>query len=86
MLLPGDRVNYDTLRRACDAGDLALLECVDRGSGEYVAVLAAVAYNPDSGEYCLTPLARMFKGNPYDEVLPPGDTPTEEATSDAGGD
>lgn len=86
MLLPGDRVNYDTLRRACDAGDLALLECVDRGSGEYVAVLAAMGYDATTQEYVVTPLARMFKGNPYDEVRPAGDTPTEEATSDAGGD
>lgn len=85
MLRPGDRVNFDTLRRACDAGDLALVECTNRG-GQYVAVLAAVGYDAVSQEFVLTPLARMFDGNPYDEVRPPGDTPTEEAMSHAGGD
>lgn len=85
MLRPGDRANYDTLRRACSAGDLALVECTDHG-GQYVAVLAAVAYDATTGEYCLTPLVRMFDGNPYDQVQPPGDTPTEEVTKHAGGD
>ena len=85
MLRPGDRVNFDTLRRACDAGDLALVECTDH-SGQYVAVLAAVGYDAVRQEFVLTPLARMFDGNPYLEVQPTGVTPPEEAMSHAGGD
>jgi len=75
MLLPGDQANFDTLCRACHANDLALLECVDRG-GEYVAVLVAVGYDPTTKEYCMTPLAQLFKGDPFEVV-----TPTDDAAA-----
>lgn len=85
MLLPGDRLNFDTLRRACHADDLALLECVD-SSGEYVAVVVAVAYDPTTKEYGMTPLAQLFKGDPYAVVTPASDVAAKELCTNARGD
>lgn len=71
-LRPGDCQNFDTLRRAFENGDAALMECVD-GEENYVAVICAVTYDTDKEEFVLTPFARMFDGNPYDEVTPVAD-------------
>lgn len=67
--LPGYKHNYDTLLRAANNGDLALMECTDQTTGELVAVLCAV--NFDNGEYAFAPLARMLEGNPYEYLTPP---------------
>lgn len=80
-LTAGQRANYKTICRAAQAGDLALMDCRDRATGRPVAVLVAV--HLEAGEYVLTPLARLFDGNPYDELDPPdpegGYTSPEEA-------
>ncbi len=65
----GHKANFETLKRACDNGDLALLECTDVVSGKPVIVIAAVGR--DDGDYTFFPLAKMFDGNPYDELNPP---------------
>ncbi|MDP2662063.1 MAG: DUF6117 family protein [Dehalococcoidia bacterium] len=70
MLQEGDKQNYETLLEAAKNGALALVECTDKLTGEYVAVVAAV--NRPMGDYELVPLARLFPGNPYDLVDPPG--------------
>ena len=68
-LQPGDRENFKTLLRAARSGDLALMECSYTAGGSYVAVLCAVGW--DGQEYILTPLAKLFSGDPYQEVTPP---------------
>lgn len=65
----GYKANFQTLQRACRNGDLALLECTDKATGAPVIVVCAVGR--DAGEYVLSPVARMFDGNPYDELNPP---------------
>jgi hypothetical protein len=67
---PGHVANFATLRRACKAGDLALLDCRDKRTGQAVRVIVAVQRETD-GDYTFVPLARMFDGNPYDELDPP---------------
>lgn len=51
----------------CAAG--AKLECVDAASGEPRSVVCAV--NRQGEEYFFVPLAKLFTGNPYDELSPP---------------
>lgn len=64
-----DKRNLETIIRAADNGNLALMECVDKKTGEKVSVVCAV--HMDGLEYVMTPLAKMFKGDPYKEVDPP---------------
>jgi len=64
------KTNFQTLLTAARNGDLALLECTDKATGNPVYVICAVNAGPD-GLYSMTPLAKMFDGNPYDEVGPP---------------
>ena len=61
--------NFDTLRQAFENGDVALLECQLKTTGESVAVVVAV--NRDSDEFAFVPVAMMFKGNPYEMLNPP---------------
>ena len=69
-LLPGHVANFETLKRASKNGDLALMECTDAKTGQYTAVICCVQ-REGNGDYSMVPVARMFDGNPYDELLPP---------------
>ncbi len=68
----GHQTNLDTIIRAANNRDLAVVECQDKFTREPVPVLAAI-YQDASGEYVITPLARLFTGNPYAELLGPGE-------------
>ncbi len=59
----------DDLVAAVNAGQLNLMICQDRKTGEPVAVL--VACKVIDGEFEFAPLARFFNGPPADEVTPP---------------
>jgi len=61
--------NFETLRAAFENGDVALLECQLKTTGESVAVVVAV--NRDSDEFAFVPVAMMFNGNPYEMLNPP---------------
>lgn len=61
--------NFETLREAFENGDVALLECQLKTTGESVAVVVAV--NRDGGEFGFVPFAMMFNGNPYEMLNPP---------------
>jgi hypothetical protein len=65
----GDKKNFETILKAAKKGDLALLECQDADSGEARSVICAVNRNGEGFEF--VPLAKLFAGNPYDEVTPP---------------
>lgn len=69
MLPKGHKTNLNTLIRAAKASALAILDCQDKATGKSVAVLVAV--DQSNGEFEFVPLARMFDGNPYDELNPP---------------
>jgi hypothetical protein len=69
-LKPGDVSNFETIKRAFKNRDVALMECTDAVTGEYVAVICAVQ-EEEGDNVAMVPLARMFAGNPYAEVLPP---------------
>ena len=61
--------NLETLERASADENLALMECTDAITGLPVIAICAVSYI--NGEYSAIPLAKMFDGNPYEELVPP---------------
>jgi hypothetical protein len=68
----GYRLNFQTMLRAAQDGQLALMECTEKATGLSAFVVCMV--NPpdeEDGEVEFVPVARLFDGNPYDEVDPP---------------
>jgi len=62
--------NFETLKQATLNNDVALLECVDAKTGKLVITVCAVDFEPN-GEALFIPLAKMFDGDPYEELIPP---------------
>lgn len=65
----GYQANFETLKRAFADGSVCLMECSDAKTGKPVIAICAV--NFDGQEYQMVPFAKMFDGNPYEELLPP---------------
>ncbi len=63
------KANFTTLQRAFNNDDVCLVACTDRVTGQLVPTLCMV--NVIDDEIQLVPVAKMFTGNPYDEVDPP---------------
>lgn len=74
MAIPeGHKANFHTMQQAAEHEQLALMECTRKADGEKIYVICAVNWYPGAKEeYEFIPLAKLFDGNPYDEVLPPG--------------
>lgn len=70
MIEKGYTQNFETLRRAFHNKDVCLAECTDAKTGARVIAVCAVERDR-IGDFILTPLAKMFDGNPYEELLPP---------------
>jgi hypothetical protein len=64
------RRNFETLRQAALAGDLALMECTDASTGVPRYVVCAVG-RADNGDYLMTPFGHLCDENPYEIYLPP---------------
>ena len=60
----GDRTNFETIKRAHDAGDLCLVSAIRKSDGAAVALVCAMGF--DGEFYRPTPLAVMVEGNPYE--------------------
>lgn len=69
MIGEGYKANFESLQRAFQQEDAALVECTDAETGKPAYVICAVNYI--DGEYELVPFARMFDGNPYEGLIPP---------------
>lgn len=69
-LLPGHIEQFNTLLQAHDNGDLALVECTSATTGLPVAAICAMQREAD-GSTTIVPIARLFDGNPCNELLPP---------------
>lgn len=70
MAIPkGHRANLETIIRAAKNGDLCVMECTDKATGKPVIALCAAGRN--GKEIVMSPLAKMFDGNPYEELDPP---------------
>ena len=68
---PGYKDNFDTLCQAVRNEDVCLAACIDKATGKDVSVVCAVMREAN-GDYILIPLAKLFDGNPYEEIDPPG--------------
>lgn len=68
--LKGFEPNFNTLIRAVKSGEICLVACTDSKTGETVPTICAMSHLPN-GDYDLVPLAKMFTGNPYEELCPP---------------
>jgi hypothetical protein len=62
--------NFATMERAFAAKDVAILECQDKRTGKVVIAVCATQREP-GGTTAIVPLAKMFDGNPYEELNPP---------------
>jgi hypothetical protein len=76
MINEAYKANFETLRLAFKNGDTALVECTDANTGEVVIAICAVF--KDGGSVAVVPLAKMFNGNPYEELMPPCGAETVE--------
>lgn len=71
MKLDGYKANYETVIRAVGDERLALVECRRLDNGGVEMVLCAVSGAQDTPEgLTLVPLAKLFHGDPYQEVIP----------------
>jgi hypothetical protein len=64
------QASFKTIQRAFANGQVALVECRLRRTGEMVAVICGV-YPLGPGESVFIPLAQLFPDNPYDTIEPP---------------
>jgi hypothetical protein len=69
MISKGYEDNFNTLCRAVRNDDVALMECTDTATGKPVITICAVQRNGDTMQF--VPFAKLFDGNPYEELTPP---------------
>lgn len=69
MINEAYKQNFETLNRAVKSGDSVLVECKDAVTGKPVMVVCAV--QRVGNEFQVIPLAKLFDGDPYDELVPP---------------
>ena len=62
--------NFQTLGEAFKAGQVALVECRIKATGEVVATICTT-YVDDQGEINFVPFATFLNGNPYELLDPP---------------
>lgn len=63
------RANFDQVLKAAKIGQLALVECQESKTGAIVPVICALNFK---GKQCqIVPFARLFEGNPYEQLNPP---------------
>lgn len=64
--------NFETLTRAFAHKHACLMDCVEKATGEHVAVICA-AWKDEEGMINITPFAKFFNGNPFDMLISPDD-------------
>jgi hypothetical protein len=72
MIPKGHHHNFNSLMRAAAHGHLALMECQDATTGRITCVIVMLNTEED-GSTSFVPVAKLFDGNPYEEILPPAD-------------
>ncbi len=66
------QANFQTLLRAAENGDLALMECADALTGEPRYVICAVGR--EGSDFLFTPFGHLADGNPYEAYVPPSES------------
>ena len=72
----GYKANFETLKKAFDHDSVCLVECTDKATGKPVMTICMVNVIKDPNmivkdEFEFVPVAKLFDGNPYEEVSPP---------------
>ena len=76
-LTEGQVLNFETLKRACLDGNLALISAIRKADQKPVALVCAM--NKDGEAYMPAPLAVLIEDNPYELFEDPlADIDTEE--------
>lgn len=65
--------NFHELSRAFRDESVCLMDCIEKATGEHVAVICAAMFNPTTNETEFVPFARFFNGNPFELLIPPGE-------------
>lgn len=66
----GYKANFETLLRAAGDKALCIMECTDKESGKTVIAVCAAWVDEDEQTH-LVPVAKLFDGDPYEELVPP---------------
>lgn len=69
-LTDGYKANFETLKRAADFGDLALVSAIRKADQKPVALVCAMQMNDDE-TITPIPLAVMCEGNPFEDFEDP---------------
>lgn len=69
-LMPGYITNFETLKEACIAGDLALVSAIRKSDNKPVALVCAMSAC-DDGTIMPMPMAVMVEGNPFEDFYDP---------------
>jgi uncharacterized DUF497 family protein len=62
--------NFETLKRAFLNDQVCLMDCIEKATGEHVAVICTAQPAPGN-EIEFVPFAKFFNGNPYEMLLNP---------------
>jgi len=77
MAIPDSiNTNFHTLGKAFEKGDIALLECRDRNTGEPAYAICAINIRRQAGcepEIEMAPFGLMFNSDPYEMLISPTD-------------
>jgi hypothetical protein len=68
-ILDHAQANFQTLLRAAENGDLALMECADALTGEPRYVICAVGR--EGSDFLFVPFGHLAAENPYEAYDPP---------------
>ncbi len=64
----GYKRNFQTVLTAASTAHLGIVECTDKATKKPVIVICA--FGRQGTEITMTPLAKLFDGNPYKELDP----------------
>lgn len=72
MIPDGVKTNFQTMKNAMLSDRLALMECQDKTTGKTAYVVCMVnILKGEIKQFEFVPVAKMFDGNPYQELNPP---------------
>jgi len=80
--------SFRTLGKAFEKGDIALLECLDRNTGEPAYAICAINIRRQADcepEIEMVPLGLMFNSDPYKMLISPTDPEFDQPEMKAGG-
>ena len=70
MITKRARLQFNILLNAAQNQALCITECQNRKTGKTEYVLCA--HHNSQNSHAFTPLAKLFRGNPMNEITPPG--------------